>query len=183
MNMSSRVDWAAAWKGRPNKKIVWAASCSPIAANEAVYTQGAESTHQRSCRQRMVSIKRNTTKLLVSLERIFLNYHKHPQNSLQWISGFGASSNYSSVNPGTVLALKSCSVRTMGTVPTLVWLPKLWWSWRPYCPCEKGRKLPLSPFFLSNPSEFLQLGLFTQRPRKTMVFILNSLQTRRPWLF
>lgn len=97
MNISSRVDWPVAWKGRPNKKIVWTASCSRIAANEAVCTQGTESTHQWSCRQRMVSIKRNTTKLLVSLERIFLNYHKHPQNSLQWISGFGVSSNYSSV--------------------------------------------------------------------------------------
>lgn len=180
--MSSRVDWAAAWKGRPNKKIVWTASCSPIAANEAVYTQGAESTHQRSCRQRMVSIKRNTTKLLVSLERIFLNYHKHPQNSLQWISGFGASSNYSSVL-GQSLPWRA--------VQWEQWEPSPPWSGSlnsgglggPYCPCEKGRKLPLSPFFLSNPSEFLQLGLFTQRPRKTMVFILNSLQTRRPWLF
>lgn len=97
MNISSRVDWPVEWKGRQNKKIVWTVSCSWIAANEAVCTQDTESTHQRSFRQRMVSIKRNTTKLLVSLERIFLNYHKHPQNSLQWISRFGASSNYSSV--------------------------------------------------------------------------------------
>lgn len=131
----------------------------------------------------MVSIKRKTTKLLVSLERIFLNYHKHPQNSLQWISGFGASSSYSSV-----------------VGQSLPWRAVLWEQWElspPWAgslnsdglggltvPEKKGGNshYPLSSLAIL-PSCCMQLGLFTQRSRETMFFILNSLQTRRPWLF
>lgn len=97
MNISSSVDWPAEWKSRQNKKRAWIASHSQIPANEAFCTQSPESTHQWSCRQRMVSIKWNTTELLISLERIFLNYYKHPQHSLQWTSVFQANSNHSSV--------------------------------------------------------------------------------------
>lgn len=142
---SSRVDRPAKWKSRQNRKR---------AAHPALglQPQSPESTHQWSSRQRMLSIKWNTTELLISLEKIFLNYHKHPQCVLQWISVFGANSDHSEVLGGS-LPEKLLSWNN-GELGPLGWFPELWWSSRPHCPWEKEGKTAILPFWVVTTGSF-----------------------------